>query len=249
MNANAPHRNAGIDPTIDRALSALRDAQPRSGLNGRILASLEQREAAPQPARVGVSASFALWTATSVALIALASVFLLHRPHAPSSTPESAHLRVPLPAPGTESLRAIEEPPPRKAPSSNAILLNRATNPPHPMHTVSSRRQAAGRTGETPELQNCPVQHITTCPTGAGSSADLDAQALADLHAPSHPAPPLPLTPQEKLFLRMAQYRNSTQLAELNPIVRAQQDADETTAFKAFFPDPPPLKQPLGDSE
>jgi hypothetical protein len=47
----------------------------------------------------------------------------------------------------------------------------------------------------------------------------------------------------------MLRYGNLTQLAELDPIVRAQRDADETTAFKAFFPDPPPLKQPLGDAE
>jgi hypothetical protein len=32
-------------------------------------------------------------------------------------------------------------------------------------------------------------------------------------------------------------------------MVRAKQDADETTAFKSFFPDPPPLQQPTGDSE
>jgi hypothetical protein len=74
-----------------------------------------------------------------------------------------------------------------------------------------------------------------------GRVTPTDAQALADLHAPSHPAPPLPLTPQEKLFLRMIRYGNLTQLAELDPVVRAKQDADETTAFKAFFPDPPPL--------
>jgi hypothetical protein len=76
-----------------------------------------------------------------------------------------------------------------------------------------------------------------------------DAQALADLHAPSHPAPPLPLTPQEKLFLRMLHYGNATQLAELNPMVRAKQDAAEAADFKAFFPDPPPLQQPTGDTE
>ncbi|HXS14281.1 MAG TPA: hypothetical protein VN734_16390, partial [Acidobacteriaceae bacterium] len=47
MNANAPRFNSdAIDSTIDRALSALRDAQPRSGSEmfaGRILASLEHR--------------------------------------------------------------------------------------------------------------------------------------------------------------------------------------------------------------
>ncbi|HEY4011136.1 MAG TPA: hypothetical protein VGM11_13365 [Acidobacteriaceae bacterium] len=86
-----------------------------------------------------------------------------------------------------------------------------------------------------------PAHDITT-PIGA------DAQAVADLHAPSQPAPPLPLTPQEKLFLRMLRYGNATQLAELNPVVRAQQDAAETADFKNFFPDPPPIHQP-GDNE
>jgi len=45
MNANAPHSeiNHNIDHNIDRALTALRDAQPRSGLDGRILAALEKR--------------------------------------------------------------------------------------------------------------------------------------------------------------------------------------------------------------
>jgi hypothetical protein len=82
-----------------------------------------------------------------------------------------------------------------------------------------------------------------------GMAKSLDAQALADLHAPSHPAPPLPLTPQERLFLRVLRYGNATELAELNPLVRAKQDADETTAFKAFFPDPPPLQEQTGDTE
>ena len=84
---------------------------------------------------------------------------------------------------------------------------------------------------------------------GGEATTPTDAQLLADLHAPSHPAPPLPLTPQEKLFLGMLRYANTTELAELDPMVRAKQDADETAAFKAFFPDPPPLKQPLGDTE
>ena len=46
----------------------------------------------------------------------------------------------------------------------------------------------------------------------------------------------------------MLRYANTTELAELDPMVRAKQDADETAAFKAFFPDPPPLEQP-GDNE
>ena len=46
MNANAHHTDA-TDHTIDRALSALRNAQPRHGLEGRILTSLEHRTTEP----------------------------------------------------------------------------------------------------------------------------------------------------------------------------------------------------------
>jgi hypothetical protein len=79
-----------------------------------------------------------------------------------------------------------------------------------------------------------------------------EAADLADLHAPSHPAPPLPLTPQEKALLRVLHRGNTTQLAELavlNPEVSAARDAQEAAAFHAFFPDPPPTPQPTGDTE
>jgi hypothetical protein len=118
-------------------------------------------------------------------------------------------------------------------------------------------RSASARSRRSSVFSNCADHHTTGCPihddnvvTGGviTTSADPDGQALADFHAPSRPAPPLPLTPQEKLFLRVLRYGNATQLAELNPAVRAAHDAEETTAFKTFFPDPPPLKQP-GDDE
>jgi hypothetical protein len=239
MNANASH-SSNIDHTIDRALSALRDAQPRSGLEGRILASLEHRSAAPQPRGFHLSAQVALWTATSATVLAIASLIILHG-HTAAPT-EFAHT-------SARNSVILSEASHRDAKSKDPDVVRPATNH-EPLsttnlaqlsQTVSSRPERAARSGETPVLGN------TGEPRATGD--DLDAQALADLHAPSHPAPPLPLTPQERLFLHMLHYGNLTQLAELNPIVRAQHDDDEATAFKTFFPDPPPLKQPLGDTE
>jgi hypothetical protein len=220
MNANTP--NFDVDRNIDCALAGLRDAQPRSGLNSRILASLEHRSSQPQRSRLDFSAHLALWTA---AILAIASLMILH--HEPI-------------APAQFSKNAVA----RRATNPEPFST---TNPAQNSNTLSSRpkhrRHAAMRSGETPVFESSKATQ-----SDRTTITNLDVQAVADLHAPSHPAPPLPLTPQEKLFLHMLHYGNATQLAELDPLVRAQQDADETTAFKAFFPDPPPLKQP-GDTE
>ena len=71
-------------------------------------------------------------------------------------------------------------------------------------------------------------------------------------HAPaqlaSFPAPPLPLTSQEKLLLRVAHAQNPQQSALLNPALRASLAARDNEDFQIFFAsataippeDPPP---------
>jgi hypothetical protein len=51
----------------------------------------------------------------------------------------------------------------------------------------------------------------------------------------SFPAPPLPLTEQEKLLLRLAHRGDSDSTAILNPDVRAAQTAKATEQFQQFF--------------
>ena len=256
MNANTPRFNSdAIDNTIDRALSALRDAQPRSGsemLAGRILASLEHRTVALQPLRPHSSVYFALWTATAAAILAVASMLILHqRSFRPATqTVILSH----------QSNAVILS---ERSESKNPETIGRTKNP-EPFSTTNlaqtsiepTHRMAHRAVTTSPAMpvscaqSGCPI-HDGDAPAvmNGVSQTPSDAQLLADLHAPSHPAPPLPLTPEEKLFLRMLHYGNATQIAELNPLVRAKQDADETAAFKAFFPDPPPVQQPNGDTE
>ncbi len=62
-----------------------------------------------------------------------------------------------------------------------------------------------------------------------------DAIALSEMHAPSHPAPPLPLTPQEKLLLRIAHKGDPVELAMLRPEIRARQQAEGKAEFEKFF--------------
>jgi hypothetical protein len=245
MNANTPHlANDAVDHNIDRALSALRDAQPRSGLNSRILASLEHRAAQPQRSGLDFSAHLALWSATSAAILAIASLMILHRQTTdPAQATQRAVILSEASRPHREAQSKTPVGPMTAEPFSTTNLTESSTEP---THRLAHRSLKSTMPAPCPQ-SGCPTHDEVAAMSGA--TQDLDAQALADLHAPSHPAPPLPLTPQEKLFLRMLRYGNATELAQLDPIVRAKEDADETTAFKAFFPDPPPLKQPLGDTE
>lgn len=254
MNANTQH-HGDVNHTIDRALSALRDPQPRSGLEGRILANLEHSTIAPQPLRPHFSIHFALWTATAAAIIAIASLIILHHhitPNEFAGVTQKTGLAAgfsPLNS-GGKSEGALA---PAHSPTDPVILstTNLAQTSIEPTHRMAHRSATTSATMAAACAQpGCPI-HDDDAPTvmNGASQTPTDAQLLADLHAPSHPAPPLPLTSEEKLFLRMLEYGNATQLAELDPLVRAKHDADETTAFKTFFPDPPPLKQPLGDAE
>jgi hypothetical protein len=64
--------------------------------------------------------------------------------------------------------------------------------------------------------------------------------------AASHPAPPMPLTEQERLLLRIAHRGDPVELAMLDPMRRAARDVEEQTEFQRFFK-PRTTEQPTAD--
>jgi hypothetical protein len=62
-----------------------------------------------------------------------------------------------------------------------------------------------------------------------------DVPAVPETQAASFPAPPLPLTEQERLLLRIAHRRDPEDTAILNPAVQAAQSAKATEQFQQFF--------------
>lgn len=62
-----------------------------------------------------------------------------------------------------------------------------------------------------------------------------DALALRELHASSLPAPPLPLTQEEKMLLRLIHTVGPQQLATLNLEERARREAEADAEFQQFF--------------
>ena len=75
----------------------------------------------------------------------------------------------------------------------------------------------------------------------AGDSED--SVAMSEMRAASFPAPPMPLTEQERLLLRMAHKNDPVELAMLDPKLRELQDAQEKAEFQMFFARPV-VKQP-----
>jgi heat shock protein HslJ len=74
--------------------------------------------------------------------------------------------------------------------------------------------------------------------TNAGSteaSLDIDSVALEDLHAPSRPAPPMPLTEQERLLLRLIHKDDPVELAMLDSKVRDLEELEDKAEFQRFF--------------
>ena len=58
------------------------------------------------------------------------------------------------------------------------------------------------------------------------------------MRAASYPAPPAPLTQEEKLLLRIAHKGDPQELALLNPVLRAARDAEEKAEVERFFTPP-----------
>jgi hypothetical protein len=70
---------------------------------------------------------------------------------------------------------------------------------------------------------------------GADVVLDSDSAALEEMHAASYPAPPMPLTEQERLLLRLVHKDDPVELAMLDPKLRALQDLEDKAEFQRFF--------------
>jgi hypothetical protein len=70
--------------------------------------------------------------------------------------------------------------------------------------------------------------------SGVGSGAE-ESLAMSEMQAASFPAPPMPLTEQERLLLRMVHRTDPVELAMLDPKLEAIRDAEEKAEFQSFF--------------
>ena len=210
------------DLQLDRTLQALGAAYPSTDFNARLLARLEARDPATPIRRPSFLLAFGAHLLAASALLLLAGLgLLLAHPHPRSSL-------------NTSSLTAEHHSSTATQPSGQ--IPDQTTSSPMDVNVLPPARPQ-------PQLFHLSLSNARAEPRTASSAtsptaADLDQQALADLHAPSQSAPPLPLTAQERLVGLMLRHGEQHDLAELDPERQEAFARQERSAFHEFF-DPP----------
>jgi hypothetical protein len=202
------------EEAIDRVLAGLRDADPPAGMERRILDRLKERETERsrsewRPIWLVTPVSWAVGrpVACGVALAGvLAVVWTITVVRRPGHVPVQSRVSV---AP-VESVHA-----------NNSEAIEKSAQ--------VSRRE--------PRVRSVGKMNVRKVSSGAGAGVneDSDSLALQEFRAASQPAPPLPLTEQEKLLLRIAHRGAPEELAALNPSLRAERDAEEKAEVQRFF--------------
>lgn len=214
------------DDAIERVLTGLRDAEAPLGMERRILAAMEDRALAPGRAGAGAGWHLPLWLVGAArpmvvryAVMGFAAAGVIALVLAIPARHKSVH--APVNAKVDSVARWLESPRVEEA-------------------VIHSEQVRAGRVVRTARVANEPEGPVI------GPDADSDAVALSETRAASFPAPPMPLTEQELLLLRMLHRGEPVELAMLDPRLEALQDAKEKEEFQRFFAKPP-VKDAAGD--
>lgn len=210
--------NERHEERIDSVLQALRNAEPAAGMEHRILARLRQveprRQAGPSTLPAWLPLPWPRYALAAAALVVAMGGFLYH--HGPASEGASGS------SARTQGKLSQQEAHTRPEPSAVQGTAGRLAGA-FPEH-LSAERQSR-------------IRFVALTRSGAFKP---HARSVDEEH--SFPAPPLPLTEQELLLLRLVRQEPTVQLARLSRPVREaafQRDKDEVTAF--FTPQPLPI--------
>jgi hypothetical protein len=209
------------DQAVDKVLAALRDAAPPEGMEARIHQHLTQAAALPQLARARLRNMLA------------------------GSTLAGAWARGALTG-AAFALLAV----------AAVLLLQHSPRASHVPSQTAANNSAAPHAiapAATPvSVALTPQPHSVPCAGSRLLHAQVPVSAPSNIYraasfAPSHPAPELPLTAQERALARLAQTVDPKLLAALAPETQARLDAQETDNFNKFFA-PPPAPPPAPDN-
>ncbi len=213
------------EEAIEKMLAGLRDAEAPAGMERRILEAIEDRAIARS--RSGWRRFRPIWLVGSVGPVR--GRFLA------GGVAFAGVLAVVLAVLAIPAIHRLEHAAPQ--PKSS-------TSPGSPRPAAASGLVAEVARPQPSGASARPM--VKTRVRRAGDLRDSDSVAFQEVPA-SHPAPPMPLTEQEKLLLRIAHTGDPVELAMLNPEIRARREAQGEAEFKEFFPPPPPIKETADD--
>jgi hypothetical protein len=203
------------EEAIEKVLMGLRDADVPVGMERRILDGLEKRAAVR--GRSGWRQLLPVWLVAPARPFAvgvvLAGVF-------------SVALAIP-------AIRRLGHAPVQARRNSAPVESLSAAN-----SEVAKSAQPGSRRPSVRSLEEVNAGGQKEAETRAGGTAaalDSDSVALEEMHAASQPAPPMPLTEQERLLLRLVHKDDPVELAMLDSKMRALQDSEDKAEFQRFF--------------
>ena len=205
------------DDAIERVLTGLRDVHAPAGMERRILAAMEDRALSPAPAGAGVGWRWPLWLMAAARPAVVRYVVM--------GCAAAGVIAIVLAIPG----RSRRQQAPLKAKMGSVANGQRASVMEEAV--MGSERRSAARTARVANEPEGPA-------IGRNEDDDMDAVAMSETRAASFPAPPMPLTEQERLLLRMLHRGEPVELAMLDPKMEALRDAEEKEEFQAFFAKP-----------
>jgi hypothetical protein len=226
------------EDSIEKVLGGLRDAEAPAGMERRILDGLmvlEEREVGRS--RSGWRELLPIWlvapgrpvaVGSLVCGIALAGLFAValaipairRLGHAPVQAPRSPGPAGPL-ALGASDVAAKTAGP---ASSRSGVRSPAEMKAEGTMKVEGKMNAGSAEAVAEPRLNRDAVALLAS-----------DAVAREDLHAASRPAPPMPLTEQERLLLRLVHKDDPVELAMLGPKARALQELEDKAEFQRFF--------------
>ena len=233
------------DEAVEKVLAGLRDCDAPVGMERRILDALEEHAAArarsgwrrlrldwlglaPRPMAIR-SLAWGVAVAGVVAVaIAIPAIRRLGRGSAQSSALSVAQ----------SPPRSVAQSPTRSSAQFPAHSgIDRVAAGSLARATPRDLPRSSGRAGE-----QAGVSEKTDVRSATSVHSD-ESVAMEEMLAASHPAPPMPLTEQERLLLRIAHRGDPVELAMLDPMRRAARDVEEQTEFQRFFK-PRTIEQP-----
>jgi hypothetical protein len=226
------------EDAIEKVLAGLRSPEAPVGMERRILEALQDQASARS--RSGWRRLRPIWLAMPARPlagrpltwgVALAGVFAV---------------AIAIPAihrlgrgSGRQSARSLAQLPARSPSRSETNQVSaRSAAGLSPEGVAKSTPHALSRPGMRPAKQ-ANVRRATDVQGG-------ESVAVEEMLASSHPAPPMPLTEQERLLLRIVHRGDPVELAMLDPMRRAARDVEEQTEFQRFFK-PRTIEQPTAD--